>query len=140
MNNQLVQTPVAKLCEDWQSLKGSLHDCDDIRVEVFQEAFKSAELFLRQCITSDTISKAYIPLIADMYAFVDCEAGDKNVQIQAAKILTERMLYQYVVNCHAEEQSACCVTVYLLKNRRQLTVDLTNVAMAFPIVVSALQA
>ncbi|MBR6554767.1 MAG: hypothetical protein IKT90_00960 [Clostridia bacterium] len=140
MDEQLVQKTLSALSNDWQKLKASLYHCDEINVKFFLEAFRKTEEFLRRCIGSVAIPKEYIPLIADVYAFVDAEAGDQNVQIHAAKILTERMLYQYVVNDHADEQSAGCVTVYLLKNRRQLTVDLTNVAMAFPIVAKALQA
>lgn len=139
MNDQIAQNSIEMLCADWQKLKRSLYECDEIRLEVFQDIFQKTEQCLRQCIGANAISKAYIPLIADAYAFVDAESGDANVQIQAAKILTERMLYQYAVNVDANEQNASCVTIYLLKTKRQLTVDFSNVAAAFSVLTDALQ-
>lgn len=134
-----VQMPIDKLCNDWRKLKSALYDCDDISIKFFQEVFKNTEQCLQQCIAVDAISKVYIPLIADVYAFVDADAGDSNAQIQAAKILTERMLYQYVVNRNVDVQNPSSVTIYLLKSKRQLTVDFSDVVRAFPIVVEALQ-
>lgn len=139
MNDLLVPMPIDTLCNEWRKLKSALYDCDDISVKFFQEVFKNTEQCLRQCISANSISKEYIPLIADAYAFVDAEAGDQNAQIQAAKILTERMLYQYVVNMQVDVQRASCVTIYLLKTKRQLNVDFSDVARAFSVVVEALK-
>lgn len=139
MSDQLVQKPIEMLRKDWQNLKRALCDCDEIRLEFFAEVFKNTEQCLRPCISANAISKEYMPLITDVYAFVDAEFGDSNVQIQAAKILTERMLYQYIVNVDVDEQSASCVTIYLLKTKRQLTVDFSDVAVALAILIEALQ-
>ena len=57
---------------------------------------------------------------------------------QAAQILCERMLYQYVVNTNVSEQNANCITVYVLKNKRQITVDIRNAPVAFSIIKEAL--
>ena len=70
-----VQMPIDKLCNDWRKLKSALYDCDDISIKFFQEVFKNTEQCLQQCIAVDAISKVYIPLIADVYAFVDADAG-----------------------------------------------------------------
>ena len=139
MDEQLVQKSLSALGNDWRKLKASLSHCDEINVKFFFEVFQNTEQCLRQCIDSVAIPKMYIPLITNVYAFVDAEAGDHNVQIQAAKILTERMMYQYVVNPTAREQDASCVTVYILQTKRQLTVDLSDVELAFSIIVDTLQ-
>ena len=139
MREQIVQKPIEVLRQEWQSLKASLKECDDIRLEAFLETFESTELFLRPCIGAGDVSKMYIPLIADVYAFVDTEAGDDNVRIQAAKILAERLMYQYVVNEAVTEETAPCVSVYVLKIKRQLTVNLSNAPIAYTSLLEALQ-
>ena len=116
-----------------------MYECDEIRVEVFCKTFEETEQHLRQFIAKAAISKAYMSLIRDAYAFVDAQAGDSNVQMQAAKILTERLLYQYLVNEDVKPQNASCVTVYILKTMRQLTVDLSDVGIAMKILTEALQ-
>lgn len=138
MDEQLVQKTLSALSNDWQKLKASLYHCDEINVKFFLEAFRKTEEFLRRCIGSVAIPKEYIPLIADVYAFVDAEAGDQNVQIHAAKILTERMLYQYVVNPDVSEENASCVTVYILKAKRQLRIDFSDAEVAFAIIADTL--
>lgn len=132
------QMPMDQLCKDWRKLRSALYDCDDISVKFFQEIFQSTEQCLRQCLGAQAIGKEYIPLIADAYSFVDADAGDDNTQIQAAKILTERMLYQYAVNMNVDLQNPSSVTIYILKTKRQLTVDFSDVECAFPILVEAL--
>ena len=139
MCEQIMEKSLEALGKDWRNLKASLQDCDEIRIDFFQETFKNTEQCLRRFIEEKSISKEYLPLITDAYAFVDAQIGDDNVQIQAAKILTERMLYQYVVNEEVNLQNPSVVAVYLLEARRQLTVDFSNVATAFYILVEALQ-
>ena len=139
MSEITVQKPIAELCKTWQNLKRSLYECDEIRLEVFYEAFRETEQHLQQFISKTAISKAYMPLITDAYAFVDAQAGEGNVQMQAAKILTERMLYQYLVNEDVNPQNASCVTIYILKTMRQLTVDFSEVSIAMKILKEALQ-
>jgi hypothetical protein len=70
---------------------------------------------------------------------VDAPAGDDDVQTQAAKILAERMLYQYVINTNVDVQNASCVTIYLLKSKRQLTLDFSNVNVALSLLMEALR-
>lgn len=139
MNDQLNPVSILALCEHWQKLKRALFDCDELCMEFFEKTFKNTEQCLRQCVTAATISKSMIPLIADAYAFVDAEREDDNVQIQAAKILTERMLYQYVVNENVDEKNASCVTVYNVRTKRQIAVDFSNVTIALSMLVKALQ-
>lgn len=139
MSEQIVQKPIEALRKDWQNMKTSLRDCDDIRLEVFQETFESTELCLRSCIGAKAVSKEYIPLIADVYAFVDAEAGDDNVRIQTAKILAERLMYQYVVNEAVTDENASCISIYVLQIKRQLTLDLSDIAMAYAALLEALQ-
>ena len=134
----MAEISMEALSKDWRKLRSALFDCDDISVKFFQEVFQNTEQCLQQCLGVPAIGKEYIPLIADAYSFVDAEAGDNNTQIQAAKILTERMLYQYVVNLNVDLQNPSSVTIYILKTKRQLTVDFSNVECAFPIVVEAL--
>jgi len=138
MNEQFTPDSLKALCCNWQKLKASLYDCDEIRTEFFLETFKNTAECLRPCLTADAISKEYIPLITDAYAFVDVNVGD-NVLMQAAQILTERMLYQYVVNTAASEQDADCVAVYLLNNKRQLNIDFSNENVAFSLIAEALR-
>lgn len=132
------QISMDQLSKDWRKLRSALYDCDDISVKFFQEVFQNTEQCLRQCLGIQAIGKEFIPLITDAYSFVDADAGDHNTQIQAAKILTERMLYQYVVNLNVDLQNPSSVTIYILKTKRQLTVDFSDVVRAFPIVVEAL--
>ena len=139
MREQIVQKPIEVLRQEWQSLKASLKECDDIRLEAFQETFESTELCLRSCIGAKAVSKEYIPLIADVYAFVDAEAGDDYVRIQTAKILADRLMYQYVVNEAVTEENASCISIYVLQIKRQLTLDLSDIAMAYAALLEALQ-
>ena len=139
MNDKTTQMSIESLCKSWQDLKCSLYECDDIRMETFCEVFKNTEQLLSHCITANAVGKEYIPLVADVYGFVDAPAGDDNIQTQAAKILTERMMYQYVVNEDVDAQNASCVTVYLLKAKRQLKVDFSNVELALSILVEAMR-
>ena len=126
------------LGKDWRKLRNALFECDDISVKFFQEVFENTRQCLLPCLGVQAISKEFVPLIADAYSFVDTEAGEGNTQIQAAKILTERMLYQYVVNQNVDLQKPDSVTIYILKTKRQLTVDFSNVSIAVPILVEAL--
>ena len=138
MVESFAQKPIEAVCKDWQKLKASLYECDDIRLEFFQEVFSSTEQYLRHCISAKSIDKEYIPLIVDAFAFVDADAGDKNARIQAAKILTERMLYQYTVSSDVTEQNADRVTVYLLKRKRQVTFSFGDVELALATVMESL--
>ena len=139
MNDQTIRVVIESLCKNWRDLTNSLSNCDNIHMENFQELFKSTDECLYHCVTADAVEKVYIPLITDIYGFVDAKAGDENVQTQAAKILAERMLYQYVVNPCVDVNNASCVTVYLLKTKRQLTVDFSNVGQALSLLIEALQ-
>jgi hypothetical protein len=139
MNEQLAQNTVDMLCRNWQKLKMSLRDCDEIRTDVFLETFHSTEEALRQCLASSAVDKMYIPLIADAYTFAFTEAANKCVKIQAAQILTERMLYQYTVNPEANAENASRITIYILETKRQINIDITDVAAAFPVVEEALE-
>jgi hypothetical protein len=139
MNDQTIQTSIESLCKEWQALKTALYDCDDIRADTFQEVFRNTDQCLRHCVTAHAVGKEYIPLIADVYGFVDAPAGDDDVQTQAAKILAERMLYQYVINTNVDVQNASCVTIYLLKSKRQLTLDFSNVNVALSLLMEALR-
>ena len=49
------------------------------------------------------------------------------------------MLYQYVVNPDVDARSASYVTIYLLKTKRQLTVDFSDVGLALAILVEEMQ-
>ena len=137
MNEQTAM--IESLRKDWQSLKSALHSCDEIHEAFFLDVFQKTAECLSGCVAEKAIAKEYIPLIADVYAFVDTEAGDSNVQIQAAKILSERMVYQYAVNPQVDAANPSCVTIYILKSKRQLTIDFSEVAIAFTILTEALQ-
>lgn len=139
MSDQSTQAFIDSLRKDWQNLKQALSTCDKIRVEFFLEALKSTDQLLRSCVTADSVSKEYIPLIADIYAFVDADGCSDDIPTQAAKILTERLLYQYVVCTYADEKAADRVAIYLLQKKRQLLVDLSDLACAFSAIVEALQ-
>ena len=134
----MAEMSMEALGKDWRKLRNALFECDDISVKFFQEVFENTRQCLLPCLGVQAISKEFVPLIADAYSFVDTEAGEGNTQIQAAKILTERMLYQYVVNQNVDLQKPDSVTIYILKTKRQLTVDFSNVSIAFPILVEAL--
>ena len=133
-NIKLIET----LSTEWRKLKSSLDKIDEMSVSYFIETFTKTEQFLSKYISENTIEKDCVPLIVDAYSFVDSEVGNDNVEMQAAKILTERMLYQYVINPEVNDQNASCVTIYMVNSRRQLKIDLTNAVIAFAIIKEAL--
>ena len=134
----MAEMSMEALGKDWRKLRNALFECDDISVKFFQEVFENTRQCLLPCLGVQAISKEFVPLIADAYSFVDTEAGEGNTQIQAAKILTERMLYQYVVNPDVSEENASCVTVYILKAKRQLRIDFSDAEVAFAIIADTL--
>ncbi|MBR4864777.1 MAG: hypothetical protein IKU07_09390 [Oscillospiraceae bacterium] len=138
MSERFDRNTVELLCNNWRKLKVSLRDCDEIRKEVFLETFQGTEDCLEQCLNASTVDKEYIPLIADAYAFAFAEIGKKTAQKQAAQILTERMLYQYAINPESNEQNANRITIYILETKRQINIDITDVATALAIVEDAL--
>ena len=115
------------LAAQWAELKFILERKKKLDYGMFKQTFAKSYQALQSCAKAEAIDKKYLRLILSAYNFINTKVIAEDDVLDAAMVLTERMLDIIVSPGNNTEVVADCARVYILEARQDVYINFTNV-------------